>query len=306
MRPRWTQENIPNQDKKTIIVTGGNTGLGFESVKMMSGKGATVVLACRNTDKGEVARERIANENPAVRIEVMKLDLADLRSIRDFATNFTDRFDRLDVLLNNAGVMMCPYGKTTDGFETQLGTNHLGHFALTGLLFGILKSTKNSRVVNISSIAHRFGRMNFGNLMFEDGGYTPMKAYGRSKLANLLFTYELCRRLGDNASGTKAVVAHPGLSNTELDRHILKNRVLRFIRPVFGLASQSAAMGALAGIRACVDPNASNGDYYGPRGIGGTKGYPKKVSSNRRSHNESDSKKLWEMSEDLTGVSFPY
>jgi NAD(P)-dependent dehydrogenase (short-subunit alcohol dehydrogenase family) len=209
------------------------------------------------------------------------------------------------VLVNNAGIMMVPYGRTADGFEQQFGTNHLGHFALTGLLFDRLTSTPGARVVNVSSGGHRFGTMDFDNLMFADGqGYTPMKAYGRSKLANLLFTYELQRRFEALGVPAQALAAHPGVSDTNLANHLLPGWAAPVLRPLLARLVQSATMGALPTLRAAVDPQAGGGDYFGPDGPSERGGYPVKVNSNEASHNLADAQKLWQVSEQLTGVSF--
>ena len=214
---KWTLDNIPDLSGKIMIVTGGNSGLGYESVKALAMKGAEVVLASRSLDKGEQAKQEILKAIPEAKIVVMELDLSDLSSVINFVTAFRKNFSKLDVLLNNAGIMMTPYFKTTDGFEAQFGTNHLGHFALTGLLSDLILSTPGSRIVNVSSGAHKSGAMDFDNLQFENGrGYTPMKAYGRSKLSNLLFTYELQRKLESARKDTISVAAHPGIAMTNL------------------------------------------------------------------------------------------
>lgn len=302
MTENWTTQNIPDLTGKVIIVTGGNNGIGYEAAKEFSRKGAHTILACRNQEKAQKALEKIKAEIPDANAEVMLLDLASLQSIRQFSEAFTGKFDRLDVLLNNAGIMMVPYGKTADGFERQLGTNHLGHFALTGLLLDKLLATPGSRIVNISSLAHRQGEMDFDNLQFENGtGYTPQKAYGRSKLANLLFTYELQRRLEAAGTETIAIAAHPGVSNTALADHFPG---VKYLRPLFGFFMQPAAIGALPGIRAAVDPAAKGGQYYGPDHPRGVRGYPVVVESTPASHNQEDAQKLWEASEELTGVRY--
>lgn len=302
MTENWTTQNIPDLTGKVIIVTGGNNGIGYEAAKEFARKGAHTILACRNRKKAQKALEKIKAEIPDANAEVMLLDLASLQSIRQFSEAFTGKFDRLDVLLNNAGIMMVPYGKTADGFERQLGTNHLGHFALTGLLLDKLLATPGSRIVNISSLAHRQGEMDFDNLQFENGtGYTPQKAYGRSKLANLLFTYELQRRLEAAGTETIAIAAHPGVSNTALADHFPG---VKYLRPLFGFFMQPAAIGALPGIRAAVDPAAKGGQYYGPDHPRGVRGYPVVVESTPASHNQEDAQKLWEASEELTGVRY--
>jgi NAD(P)-dependent dehydrogenase (short-subunit alcohol dehydrogenase family) len=231
--------------------------------------------------------------------------LADLDSVRRFSKNFQQNHNRLDVLLNNAGIMTTPYFKTKDGFEGQMGTNHLGHFALTGLLLPVLKNTPKSRVVNVSSMAHKQGKMDFSNLLFDNGkGYSPMKSYGRSKLSNLLFSYELQRFFESNKIDSISAVAHPGVSQTELFRYLDKKWYFKLVRPLFNALFQDGKMGALPQIRASVDPHVKGGEFYGPNGFMELKGYPVKVQSNSRSHNTEDARKLWEVSVRLTGVGF--
>jgi len=302
----WTFENIPDLTGKTIIVTGGNSGLGFEAVKDFGRKNAEVILATRNLEKGKSARKQILSEFPNCNIKVMQLDLADLDSVKAFAENFKTNYLRLDVLLNNAGIMWCPYHKTKDGFEAQMGVNHLGHFALTGLLLDKLKSTTNSRVVNVSSLGHRDGKMDFDNLLFENGGYHPRQAYYNSKLANLLFTYELQRKFEVNGLDVISVAAHPGGSITNLARHVEDKFWFKVLRPIVSSIAQSAAMGTLPEVRAAVDKNVRGGEYYGPKGLRETKGYPVLVESIPASHNLEDAKKLWELSEKLTGINFSF
>lgn len=301
----WTTANMPDLTGKVIIVTGANSGIGFEAAKEFAWKGAHTILACRSMDKAQAALAALQAEIPQAKAEIMQLDLASLASVRQFAEAFKANYDQLDVLVNNAGIMMVPYGRTADGFERQFGTNHLGHFALTGLLFDLLLNTPGARVVNVSSGGHRFGEMDFDNLMFENQDeYTPMKAYGRSKLANLLFTYELQRRFEALGADAEALAAHPGISDTHLADHLLNRWFAPLIRPLFALMVQSAAMGALPTIRAAVDPQAEGGDYYGPDGPREQRGYPVKVTSNEASYNITNAQKLWQVSEQLTGVWF--
>lgn len=290
---------------KVILVTGGNSGLGYESVKAFAGKGARVILATRDLRKGEAARTKILESNPVGIIEILQLDLMDLESVRSFAEQFRSKYDRLDVLLNNAGIMMTPYFKTKDGFEGQMGTNHLGHFALTGLLLDLIKSTPGARVVNVSSNGHRFGTMDFLNLLYENGeGYTPTKAYGRSKLSNLLFTYELQRRFEAKNIHAEALAAHPGASRTNLDRYLKGKFWYYILWPLAYLMTMNQAQGALPQIRASVDPGAKGGQYYGPHRS--MTGYPVVVKSNEASHNLEDAARLWEISEKLTGISYEF
>lgn len=299
----WTTENIGNLTGKNIIVTGGNSGLGYEAVKALSMKGAKVILACRNIEKGEHAKKSILEFNKNADIVVSKLDLSDLDSIHQFSNQYKSENTHLNVLINNAGIMMPPYELTKDGFESQVGTNHLGHFALTGLLLDVLKNTPNSRVVNVSSIAHKNGRMNFDNLLYTNGkDYTPMKAYGRSKLANLLFTFELQRFFEKNNMDCIAVAAHPGVSDTNLFKDILPNWVMSLLKPIFNFMIQPAYMGALPELRAAIDLNVKGAEYYGPDGRREMKGYPILVNPMPHAQDIDDAKKLWDASEKLTKV----
>lgn len=301
----WTIANIPDLSGKTVLVTGGNSGLGFEAVKAFALKGARVIMACRSLSRGELAKKQIFETQHTANITVMELDLTELKSIKDFAVKFKQIYAQLDVLLNNAGIMMVPYRLTKDGFESQLGTNHLGHFALTGLLLDTLKATPKSRVVTVSSMAHKQGVMDFNNFLFESGtDYTPMKAYGRSKLANLLFTFELQRFFEANKIDCIALAAHPGVSDTNLFNNIGSKLLLNVLKPVFRLFIQNADMGALPELRAATDPKAKGGEFYGPDGKREVKGYPVLVQSNEASRNIESAQKLWAISEKLTSVSY--
>jgi NAD(P)-dependent dehydrogenase (short-subunit alcohol dehydrogenase family) len=302
-KEKWTTDNIPDLTDKIIIVTGGNSGLGYESVKAFSEKGAEVILASRSVEKGEAARTQIGQTKG--KIVVMQLDLMDLASIKSFASKFKVKYNKLDVLLNNAGIMTTPYFLTNDGFEAQMGTNHLGHFALTALLFDVIKKTPQSRIVNVSSQAHKQGKMDFDNLLFENGkDYSPLKSYGRSKLSNLLFTYELQKRVETNGADIISVAAHPGVAQTNLARYVEGKFWFKLLTPLFMMISQDQAYGALPQIRAAVDPDAKGGEYYGPHK--GMKGFPVIVESSKASHNKADAKKLWEVSQELTGASFSF
>lgn len=304
---RWTSHDIPDLREKLIVVTGGNSGLGFESVKAFAKNGAEVILASRSMDKGAHARTEILKEFPNGKIRVYPLDLGDLDSVRAFAADIRKNHRKLDVLMNNAGIMMTPYFRTKDGFEGQFGTNHLGHFALTGLLIDLMLDNPGSRIINVSSGAHRMGVMDFNNLQYEGGkGYSPMKAYGRSKLSNLLFTYELQRRLEAAKSECISVAAHPGLAMTNLGRHLEKKLLFKLLMPIFNNMAQDQAMGALPQIRASVDIGVKGGEYYGPDGNRERKGYPVVVKSNEASHNYKDAERLWEESEKLTGIKYAF
>jgi NAD(P)-dependent dehydrogenase (short-subunit alcohol dehydrogenase family) len=306
-RNKWTIDNIHDLSGKVMIVTGGNSGLGFESVKAFADNGADVILASRSVEKGNSAKSEILERNPKGNITVMELDLTDFASIEEFVTGFKNRYDRLDVLLNNAGIMTTPYFLTKDGLEGQMGTNHFGHFSLTGQLIDWIIKTPDSRVVTVSSNGHKYGKMQFDNLLFENGkGYGPLRSYARSKLANLLFTYELQRLFVENNMDSIAVAAHPGGSQTNLGRHIEGKWWYKVLNPLFGLFIQNQAQGALPQIRASVDPIVKGGEYYGPDGFNQITGYPVLVKSNKASHNRSDAKKLWEISEKITSVTYKF
>lgn len=301
----WTTKNIPDLSEKVVIITGGNSGLGLESAKALSNSGAEVILACRSSKLAEEAKQEILAQVPHANLQVLIIDLQDLSSIASFAKTFMEKFDRLDILMNNAGIMNTPYGLTKDGFENQMGTNHLGHFALTAQLLGLLKVTPGSRVVSVSSSGHKVGAMNFNNLLFKNGrGYTPLRAYGRSKLANLLFAYELQRYFEYHDVDCISTAAHPGASQTNLGRHIENAAAFKVLNPVLTRVVQGAAEGALPQLRAAVDPAARGGEYYGPGGLFEMSGFPVRVKSNRASRNLLDAKRLWQESERLTGVKY--
>jgi NAD(P)-dependent dehydrogenase (short-subunit alcohol dehydrogenase family) len=303
----WTTNQIPDLSDKTVVITGANSGLGFESAKALANRGAEVILACRSEERGENARQEILAQIPHAKLHAMTVNLQDLSSVENFARTFVENFDRLDVLLNNAGIMNTPYGLTNDGFETQMGTNHLGHFALTGQLLDMLKGTARSRVVIVSSSAHRAGTMNFDNLLFQNGQkYTPLKAYGRSKLANLLFAYELQRHFDRHGIDCIGTAAHPGASQTNLGRHIEHTLPFKLFNPLLQRVVQGPASGALPQLRAAVDPQVRGGEYYGPDGALGMSGYPVRVRSNRASRSLPDAEKLWQESERLTGVTYSF
>ena len=311
----WTVADVPDQHGRTAVVTGANTGIGLETAAVLAQRGAVTVLACRDTGKAERAAARLpapeAGETERggngtaleAAVAVVRLDLASLESVRAAAAQIRASHPRLDLLINNAGLMMPPRGTTADGFELQFGTNHLGHFALTGPLLEAMLTVPGSRVVTVSSNGHRAGRINFADLQSERR-YGRVSAYAQSKLANLMFTYELQQRLAAAGAPTIALAAHPGTSSTELVRHI-PGALRTAYGVVEGMFSQSATMGALPTLRAATDPAARGGEYYGPGGLGQMKGYPVRVSSNSRSHDEAAQRRLWAESEQLTGVTFP-
>jgi NAD(P)-dependent dehydrogenase (short-subunit alcohol dehydrogenase family) len=298
MSATWTSDDVPGQQDRVAVVTGANTGLGFETAQTLAVRGASVVLAVRNLEKGKEAAARIAAAAPGANVTVQELDLTSLDSVRAAASELRAAHPRIDLLICNAGVMYPPKQTTDDGFELQFGTNHLGHFALTGLLLERMLPVPGSRVVTVSSVGHRIrARINFDDLQWERS-YSRTGAYGQSKLANLMFTYELQRRLS-GAGTTIAVAAHPGFAATDLMRH---SPVAAVVAPLF---SQNAAMGALPVLRAATDPGVLGGQYYGPSGFLGTRGYPELAASSRQSHDEAVQRRLWTVSEDLTGVTFP-
>ncbi len=299
----WTIADIPGQGGRTAVVTGANSGIGFETAAVLAQRGADTVLACRDTARGEAAAARIRQAAPGASVHVVRLDLASLASVRAAAGQVLAAWPRIDLLINNAGLMWPAYGKTADGFELQFGTNHLGHFALTGLLLEAMLPVPGSRVVTVSSTGHRAGRIDFADLQSERR-YGRMSAYAQSKLANLMFTYELQRRLAAAGAPTAALAAHPGVAFTELTRHL--PAVIQSAYPaVGGLFTQSAAMGALPTLRAATDPAAAGGEYYGPAGLAQAKGYPVRVSSTARSRDQAAQGRLWAESERLTGVTYP-
>jgi NAD(P)-dependent dehydrogenase (short-subunit alcohol dehydrogenase family) len=298
---KWTAADVPDQTGRVAIITGSNTGLGYDTALILAGRGARVVLAVRDTDKGNAAAARIVGAKPGADVAVQPLDLGSLQSIRTSAEELKAAYPRIDLLINNAGVMYpSPRQTTKDGFELQFGTNHLGHFALTGLLLENLLPVDGSRVVTVSSVGHRIiAKIHFDDLQFERS-YNRVAAYGQSKLANLMFTYELQRRLGGHDESTIALAAHPGFSDTELMRHLPG-----FLQPLTPLVAQNPAMGALPTLRAATDPTAHGAEYYGPDGIGETRGHPKVVKSSEQSHDQDIQGRLWTVSEELTGVTYP-
>jgi len=299
----WTTADIPDQSGRVAVVTGSNTGLGLETALALAGAGAEVVMAVRNLDKGEAARAQIVEAHPDATIHLQSLDLGSLDSVRTAAGSLLAEHDHIDLLVNNAGVMYTEWQTTADGFEFQMGVNHLGHFALTMLLLDRLQETGESRIVNVSSVAHKIKSKLDPATMMSGDNYDRIAAYGRSKLANLLFTYELQRRLAAAGSMTAALAAHPGISSTELVRNSPK--VLQMMERFSGLIAQPAARGALPQLRAATDPAAVGGEYYGPDGFMEGRGDPVIVTSSARSHDTDLQQGLWAESERLTGITSP-
>ena len=296
----WTTENIPNQKGRVAIVTGSSSGIGYEAARVLAEKEATVIIAVRNMEKGRKAAVKIEKEFPSADLHILELDLANLESVKNFAETFKEEYSRLDLLINNAGVMVPPYSKTADGFELQFGTNHFGHFALTAHLLDLLAKTEDSRIVNVSSGAHRYGNLDFDDLDWETRKYSPWKAYGDSKIANLYFTSELDRRLKENGIGVMATAAHPGWTATELQRN---SGIADFFNNFF---AQGISMGALPTLRAAIDEDSNGGDYYGPKGFMEMRGYPVKVDMIDLAKDADIAKRLWDVSEELTKVKFDF
>ena len=299
MTNKWTTENIPDLSGKMTIVTGANSGIGYETAKALAAKNAVVVMACRNLEKANMAAGKIRQDVNNANLEIIQLDLADLASVREFASNFKARYSTLDLLINNAGVMVPPFTQTKEGFELQFGANHLGHFALTGLLLDLLLGTPKARIVNVSSMVHRMGTgtIDFDNLNAEKG-YNPSNAYAQSKLANLLFTLSLNQQLEEINSNVIATACHPGWTVTGLQRG--------FLHAVSRVVAQRPPMGALPTLQATTAPTAARNDYFGPGGFMDMRGYPKKAQTSEAAKDADLAKRLWDVSEELTGIHYEW
>ena len=305
---KWTSDCIPDLKEKTIVITGANSGLGFEITKILSTKNPHIIMACRNFEKAEKAKASILKENPEASLEIMEIDLSKLASVKNFAKQFSGKFDKLDILFNNAGVMFAPKVITEDGFELHMAANHFGHFALTGLLMDKLAKAENARVISISSMGHRFGKVNLKNVNYEKGLYNRIMAYSNSKIANLYFSYELDRKLKESKSSIISVAAHPGWTRTNLqtaggaiDNSKGSIRFWNFMNIFF---SQEVDMGVLPQLRAAFDPNVKGGEYFSPEKFLHLRGYPIIKPSSRRSRNKKNAQQFWEVSEELTGVKY--
>jgi NAD(P)-dependent dehydrogenase (short-subunit alcohol dehydrogenase family) len=303
----WTENDIPDQHGRLAVITGANSGLGFHTSRALAAKGAQVVMACRNLEKGQAAADLIRKDNPGASLEVMALDLAKLASVQAFATAFKQTHSKLDLLINNAGVMALPHRKTADGVELQFGTNHLGHFTLTGLLMDLLLAAGLSRVVTVSSGLHTSGKIQFDDLNSEKS-YSKWGAYSQSKLANLLFAYELQRRLERTGCQTISLAAHPGYAATNLQAAgpDMEGNALQGVMMKFGnrLFAQPASMGALPSLYAATAAGVRGCDYIGPGGFMALRGYPQKARSSSLSYDPQVSEKLWSISEQMTGVKY--
>ncbi len=307
MSTKWTANDIPDQTGRVAIVTGANIGLGYESALALARKGAQVVIASRDETKGQNAVSKLKQQVAGAKVEFIKLDLANLTSVRGFVHEFKTGYGRLDILMNNAGVMAIPRRETADGFEMQLGTNHLGHFALTGLLLDWLLKTPASRVVNTTSGAHVYGRFHFDDPQLQQN-YGRWKAYGQSKFANVLFTFELQRRLAAAGQNTLSLTAHPGYAHTNLQATsatAVNSRLEQAFYTILGpVMSQSAAMGALPQLYAATAPEAKGAEFYGPRFY--LRGYPVLANATAKAYDEETASRLWKLSEELTGVHYNF
>lgn len=298
MDQKWSVEQVPAQHGSIAVVTGANSGVGYETALALAKKGVRVVLACRNLEKAAAAKSRITAACSNANIESMQLDVSSLRAVREFATHLRTRYDQLNLLINNAGIMMSPFEVTEDGFENQLATNYLGHFALTGLLLPLLTATPGSRVVTVSSLSYKWAEIQFDDLHAQKG-YSRRKAYGQSKRACLVFAYELQRRLAAAGCRTRSVAVHPGLAKTNLDQYFPA-----FIRPLGNLFLQPARQGALPILYAALGENLKGGEFIGPAGFQQLRGYPTQVDSDDASRDEQVADRLWQVSEELTSVRY--
>ncbi len=306
MSGKWTAQDIPNLNGKVVVITGANSGLGFESSKILSGKGATVVMAVRTLAKGEEAKADILTVHPNASLDVMILDVSNLNSVCEFVTAFKAKYDRLDILLNNAGVMAIPRQETVDGFEMQLGVNHFGHFALTGLLLDVIVNTPNARIHNVTSSANYMGTINFDDLMGEKE-YGRWDAYGQSKLANVYFTYELQKRLSEAGFDTITNTSHPGFVMTNLQANSLEQSktgmeavLYRIFEPIM---AQDISMGVLPMLFGSTAIDAKGGVFYGPRTFN-LRGYPAEKKPNQDVFDADSRKRFWDISEKLTGIHY--
>jgi NAD(P)-dependent dehydrogenase (short-subunit alcohol dehydrogenase family) len=306
----WTASDIPDQTRRTVLITGANSGLGLRSAEALAAKGARVLMGCRNTTKGAAALKQVQAVATGLPPELVRLDLADLGSVRAAAAKVVENVPRLDVLMNNAGVMAPPLGRTAESFEMQFGTNHLGHFALTGLLLPRLLAATRSRVVTTSSSAHKAGRMRWDDLNWDEGHYWKWPAYSQSKLANLLFVYELDRRARTAGTDLISAGAHPGWSATHLQAagpEQAGNKVMVSVMATLNrVIAQPDTMGALPQLYAATMPDVGGGDYFGPDGLFELGGHPERVGALGAARSPENGRRLWERSEELTGVSYAW
>jgi NAD(P)-dependent dehydrogenase (short-subunit alcohol dehydrogenase family) len=303
----WTLDQIPPQEGRIAVVTGASSGLGFNTARALAIKGAKVIMACRNLEKGELARKLISSESVSAEPLLWHLDLASLESVLQFAMKFTESYQSLDLLINNAGLMLVPYEKTEDGFEMHFGVNHLGHFALTARLWPILSKTERSRVIQVSSLVHHLAKIRFEDIHWEKG-YKRWGAYGMSKLANLLFIYELAQRLNKTGGVVTAAAAHPGYTDSEL---LIKNPRMNgmqlragFFKLTNRLVAQTGENGALPTLYAATSPGVDQGAFFGPNGLLKLRGAPEPDSTSKKLINDEVAGRLWDVSESLCGLEF--
>ncbi len=295
----WTPNQMPSLAGRTAIVTGANGGIGFHTAKHLASQGAHVVMGCRNMSKAQQALEKLLAKHPTANAEVVHLDLEHLDKVNSFCDDFEAKHDRLDIIINNAGVLSPSHATNQQGHEVQFAINHLGHFALTGRLIPLLNESPNGRIVTVSSIAHRWGRIRFHDLQWEEH-YNMWGAYGQSKLANLLFTFELERRLRSAGCSSSALAAHPGLTATDITRES------SWMHKATPLVGQSADVGSWPSVRAATDLNVQGGTFWGPRWCFQTWGAPKRVGCSRTARDSATASRLWDVSEALTGVRFQF
>ncbi|MDR2085021.1 MAG: SDR family NAD(P)-dependent oxidoreductase [Bacteroidales bacterium] len=299
---KWSYDSIPDQNNRIVFITGANSGLGFQTSLMLAKKGAEIIMACRNHNKALTAADDIRNVCPNAKLFTLKLDLSDLNSVVECAEKINAKYSHLDLIINNAGVMVPPFSRTKQGFELQFGTNHLAHFALTAQLFPLIKNVENSRIVSVSSIAATMNYIDFNDLNYEHKKYRKWKAYSQSKLANLMFMRELADKLKESGCKTISVAAHPGISSTNL----FKTAGFFGRKNILSIISQSPEAGALSVLRAACDSDVENGSYWGPSGVFGMKGAPSKAKIVSKALNRNLTEKLWDISEKLTGVKYEF
>lgn len=297
-------KKLPSQKGRVTVITGANTGLGFETAKAMAGTGIKVIMACRNLEKAMAAQRAILHRHPSADTEIMLIDMTRLDSVREFARSFIAKYNRLDILVNNAGIMIPPYSKTQEGFESQMGVNYLAHFLLTGLLLKTIVSTPGSRIVMLASNAHRRGEINFDDINWEKK-YRPMEAYQQSKLACLIFAIELQKRFDVAGLKTLSVASHPGLSLTDLVRHI-PAWLLFISKPLTSIVTHSPEKGALPTLYAALSDDVHGGEYFGPQGRGEWTGKPGRAKIFPQAFDQETARRLWDLSEKLTGIKFQF
>lgn len=300
----WDYKGLESLQGKVCIVTGANSGIGYETAKYLLCKGATVILACRNLRKAEIALNKIKVTNEDADGHIIELNLNSIQSIKSFVFDFNKQFDKLDILINNAGIMAVPQSQTIDGFERQLGVNYIGHYVLTALLLKNMIHENEARVVTVTSIAHKLSKIDFNDINFRKRKYKPFIAYGQSKLANLLFAFQLDEFFKENNLNIISLAAHPGACNTNLFEHLFLNKIAKKLPKLADKVTQKPFMGALPTLRAALDHEAKGKDFYGPSKFFEAKGEPVLVDAKDHAYNKEDWIKLWELTEELTNIKF--